>query len=417
MATGDGNNPVPVYVPANPQPTPPAASAPKRSFDEALEELWSVRLPAWLDHWSPQVADALADGSWTAAVRGVAAYAPIAAFGIGLLSRLIFPGLDIVYTESLLFMLVVIALSILSGTMGVGLLAGYIIQDLVLGNRVPTFAASPPGVLGGKMITWFLLALPAIVLPLLARQLTGAVQLRQLADPKLRTAGYVVLNAVVIGALIYLWTQSLLVLVRPLFSLVGAELPVQVVLPVQSQAFWLVLVAMLAAAIRETAIHLYVARSPRPAVVANLQRWRLTGEKQGIIDRMPEMVRVVIATTVLTIILTGTYESWFDVLISALIIGLVGAWRANLIRMIPIPAKWALMIRRYPPLLRLLAAVMIGYVLSAIIVAGLWGPLGGLRLLMIGSLLTLIVFNLVFPPLPVMPPQQPTPQPQTMVPQ
>jgi hypothetical protein len=105
-------------------------------------------------------------------------------------------------------------------------------------------------------------------------------------------------------------------------------------------------------------------------------------------------------------VLAGTYESWFDVLVAALVIGAIGAWRANLVRMISLPAQWALAIRRVHPLLRLLAAVLIGYVVSALVVATLWGPVGGLRLLMIGSLLTLIVFNLVFPPLPVTQPQQ-----------
>ncbi len=408
--TEGSNNPVPVMGNMPESQSPPAKGRP---IDERLEELWSVGLPAWLDDWFPQVAQAMADGAWTALVRGVAAYAPVIAFVLGLISRLIFRDLDEVYTESLAFLLLLVAGATLSGTVGVGLLAGYIVQDLLLGNRVGTFGVpNPAGVLAGKAISYVLLAMPAVVLPLLARQLASAVQFRTVDDPRVRVGAKAALDAVIFGVLIYLWSQSMLVLIRPLFSLVGTEPGVSTVSPVQEQAVWLVLVAMVAAAARELVVQLYLPKSPRAGVVANLERWRWTGEKKGVIDRVPEVVRVAVATTVLTMVLAGTFEGWLDTLVVALLIGAIGAWRANLIRQIPVPERWALAIRKVHPLLRLLGATFIAYLLSTIVVAGLWNTWSGLRLLMIGALLTLIVFNAIFPPLPVMQAQQPNAEAQ-----
>lgn len=404
------------------QPLP----AVKQPIDRRLEQLWSVGLPGWLDDWFPPVAHAMSDGAWTAAWRGVAALAPVVAFVLGLLSRLIFRDLNVVYTESLFFMLLLVAGATLSGTVGVGLLAGYIVQDLLLTSIVgPAVATANPivgaaGLFTGKVVSYLLLAIPAVVLPMLARQLTGAVSLRSLTEPRVRIAGAAALEAVVCGLLVLLWSQSMLVLIRPLFSLVGAELPSAVVRPVQQQWIWLVLAAMLAAVARVLLVHMLVPRSPRAPVVAGLQRRRLTGEKSGAIRRIPERVRVAVATFVLTLVLAGTYEGWFDALFAVMVIGLLGWWRANLIRRIPVPVKWALMVRSVSPLLRLLGAMFVGYGLTTMVLTPFWGAFGGLRLLMIGSLLTLVVFNLLFPPLPVVPVVQApqgtaVPGPQTTV--
>lgn len=391
--------------PAAPVPAPSAAPAKPSGppIDKTLEELWSVRIPGWIESWSPQTAQAMADGAWTAVIRGVAAFAPIAAFVIGLASRLLFRDLNEVYSQSLAFMVLLVAGAILSGPVGLGLFAGYILQDLVLGNKVGTFGApSPVGVFAGKLISYSLLAMPAVVLPLLVKQLTSAVQLRRITDARTRMLAQVALQAVIAGALIYFWTQSLVILIRPLFSFVGVEPSFSTLNSIQSGAIWLVGAAVLATAAREIIVQMVLPRLPRASVVTALERWRWSDEKKSVLDKLPEPVRVAIASTLLTIILAGTYESWFDLFISALIIGLIGAWRANLLRQIPIPMQWAYRVRQFHPMLRLLVATLAGFLLTTFVVAPFWGGSGGIRLLMIGSLLTLIIFNLLFPPLPVM---------------
>src|SRR5439155_206630 len=128
--------------------------------------------------WLPPPADALADGAWTAAWPGVAAVTPLVALALGFLAPLLLPGLLDVYTESLPFMLLLVAAAILSGPAGLGLLLGYVLGMLVAWPALATLTAQRHTlpvrlvlVLGGQAITWVLLAIPALLTPQRARQM------------------------------------------------------------------------------------------------------------------------------------------------------------------------------------------------------------------------------------------------------
>jgi hypothetical protein len=405
-------------TPADPGPAPAAqgptsvvehdtAASPQqkqRPLDERLEEFWSLTLPAWLDDWFPQIAKAMADGVWTAAWRGVAAYAPVVAFAIGLLCRLIFRDINISFSESLPFMLLVIVGGILSGPVGVMLLAGYIVQDLLVGDKVGASTgvhASAPGILGGKLVSYLLLSVPAVTIPILGRLLADNIGLRFLTNPNSRLAGLMAVHAAIMGALVFLWSQAMLVLIRPLYTLAGSEPNDEAIRPAQEGWIWLVLAAALAAALRVYLAREYVHHAPRAHVATSLARRRSIGDKKGVLERVPEAVRVAIATTTVTLVLAGTYDGWLDALIVAVVTAVIGLWRANLIHRVPVPVSWALMVRRVPPIYRLLAAPVIGYVVSIVVLAPLTIVASGLRLVMFGSLITLVVFNALFPPLPV----------------
>jgi hypothetical protein len=112
-------------------------------------------------------------------------------------------------------------------------------------------------------------------------------------------------------------------------------------------------------------------------------------------------VRIAVPPVIIAIVLAGTYDGWIDAFIVAIVVAALALWQANLIRRIPLPVRWALYIRGLPALPRLLAATLIGYLLSVLVLVPLWGIAAGVRLLMVGSLLTLLVFNVLFPPLPV----------------
>jgi hypothetical protein len=147
-----------------------------------------------------------------------------------------------------------------------------------------------------------------------------------------------------------------------------------------------------------------------------LQRQRFTGEGQGILEKVPNLVRIAVPPVVIALLLAGTYDSWIDAVIVALVVAALSVWRARLIRFIPLPSRWALTIRRIPTLIRLAIAPFIAYWLSSAVLVPLWNinTTQGLRPVMLGSLLTLLVFYILFPPLPVLPGTTPTPQTQPM---
>lgn len=418
-----GPPPQPPMMPPQPQP------ATRQSPDERLEQFWYLRAPAWLDDWFPQIAKAMSDGAWLVAWRGVGAYLPLVGFALGLLCRFIFPQILSGFSDSLAFMMVVIAVSLLSGTMGVAMLGGYIVEDLLVGNQAalygrPSFAGSSlagtpigiAGVLGGKLVSYLLLSIPTITLPLLVRQLAPSIKLSTITDPNSRLLALAGLHAAITGVLVYLWAQSVIVLLRPLFTWVGADPSDQAIVPVQTQWSYLVGVGAAAAAGRVLLERKVAANAPRAALARTLQRQRFTGEGQGILEKVPNLVRLAVPPVVIALLLAGTYDSWIDAVIVALVVGVLGMWRARLIRIIPLPSQWSLTIRKIPTLIRLVIAPFIAYWLSSIVLVPMWdiNTTQGLRPVMLGSLLTLLVFYILFPPLPVVPGNTSTPQTQPM---
>lgn len=390
------------------------AFADDRSFTGRLARFWSLGLPAWLDYWFPQVAKAMADGAWTAAWKAVAAYAPIVAFLVGLLCRLIWADIYVAYSQSLVFMALIVAAALLSGPLGAMMLLGYVVEDLAVGNRVdalggrflildPNTPISSPiqGVLGGKLVSYILLSIPAITIPLMVRQLAPSIKLHNITDPNTRLLALAALQGAISGVLVYLWAQSLVVLIRPLFTWAGAEPVTSAIAPVQNQWIVLVGVAFMAAAARVILERKLVPGARQAALVELLKRQRWTGEGKGVLERVPELVRVAVPPVIIAMVLSGTYDSWADAILVALLTGALGVWRARLIRLIPMPVGWALAIRRIPALVRLLAAPVIGYLLSTALLTPLWSYTSGLRPVLLGALLTLLVFYLLFPPLPV----------------
>src|SRR5260370_6591248 len=68
-------------------------------------QFWSTELPTMLDPWAPQLADSFADDAWMAPWRNVAAFGPLAALGIGFLAPWLWPGINNIYSESLVFLM------------------------------------------------------------------------------------------------------------------------------------------------------------------------------------------------------------------------------------------------------------------------------------------------------------------------
>ena len=91
----------------------------------------SARVPARLDPYSPALADAVADGAWTSAWPVVEARGPVVAFAAGVAAAVLWPGVDFLYSESLLLLVVFVVAAVMSGAIGVALAAGYVLGHLL----------------------------------------------------------------------------------------------------------------------------------------------------------------------------------------------------------------------------------------------------------------------------------------------
>jgi len=150
-------------------------------------------------------------------------------------------GYDVVFTESYPFMLLAIIIGMLSPSAGLLLVLLFIPFDLVasiaFGSQFGGGQLDPllPA-LAGRAVSYWLLWLLAVGIPLMARSIPGAtIASRQPADPLLRSVLGYAAAAVVAGILLWMWTAALPFLVRPVFSWTALGTPTDpAVQPIQA---------------------------------------------------------------------------------------------------------------------------------------------------------------------------------------
>lgn len=397
------------------QPAPTTTASPARSRTDDLIRLWSVTIPRRIEAWAPRMADAFADGAWTAIWPRITAYAPIAAFIIGVAVVVLLPfvpasflpGLyERVWSELLPFMMLVVAAGILSGTAGIGLLAGLVVGDVLrlpiayVGGWTNWYSLSdiPPVailmVAGSALITYLLLAIPAVTLPMVARSFAERTPLRRISSPRGRMVARAGVYVLAAGLLTFFWTRAVVVLIRPVFTWRGPDPVVEAIYPVQFQWEWLVGTAVIAVIVRVVLQELVVRRSPRAKRIGALQVERWADASPGAFwDRVGPIPLIALVAGTVTLLLAGTYEDPYDPVLVFAIAVLVGAWRMGLIRP---TAGWARAVERVPALGRLVVAGLVGYALARIVVELLWAT-GSLRPVLIGILLIVAVFAVLFP--------------------
>jgi hypothetical protein len=369
---------------------------------EQLSQFWSVWLPNRVDPWSPQLADALSDGAWTAAWPAVTAFAPLLALVLGGLAPSSWAGIEYIYTESLLFMALIIAGAILSGPIGVMLFLGYVVVDFFSGKapQEPFFlgqsgALSRSG--GGQLISYLLLVIPALRTPLLARRMVEGLMLRlprSITEAVSIRAG---LYATTCALFSFLWCQAMIVLIRPVFTWYGGTPTIQAIEPVQNRWGWLVVIAIMAATTRIVLEEVIVRRSARAHIIEELQRqrWASPERRSAQWRRLPIIARVGVTAVMTTLILAGTYTNWLDALLVLAVTIALGAWRTGLIKaMVP----WERRIGHVPALVRFTAAPLIGYLLANQALDLAWfNGAETLRPVFLSALFTLVVYYLLFP--------------------
>lgn len=163
-------------------------------------------------------------------------------------------GYDVVFTESYPFMLLALMIGMLSPSAGLLLVMLHIPFDLV----ASAVSGSPFGsaqlepllpALAGRAVSWWLLWLLAVGIPLMARSIPGAtLASRQPRDVFMRTLLAYAAGGVVGGILLWMWTAALPFLVRPVFAWTVLGSPTdQAVQPIQASGNVIIIVGVLLA--------------------------------------------------------------------------------------------------------------------------------------------------------------------------
>jgi hypothetical protein len=135
-------------------------------------------------------------------------------------------GITDIYSESMLFMVIVLAIGVASPAAGLLLVLLHIPFDLITASSsYPELEPFLPA-LAGRAVSWWLLWLLAVAIPLMARALPGATLASgQPADRLLRTVLAYAAGAVTIAVLLFMWVAAMPFVIRPVFTWTAASVP------------------------------------------------------------------------------------------------------------------------------------------------------------------------------------------------
>jgi hypothetical protein len=230
-----------------------------------------------------------------------------------------------------------------SAALGLYLVLGYAFCDFFLFEHSSQLATLRPAL----VVSYLLLAVLTVLTPLSAR----LVRRRTLPDPdRLGAVGrplHILVAAIVMGGLVFLWTESSAVLIRPIFVWTEAGAPTDdAIHPLQQFGWILALVAAAVAALRAEL-------EPRRGSEAAREIARALAKRP--VRRLPPLVSAVIDGALLTFLLGGLLDSWLEVpVVLAALVG-ISVLRRVVAPMFPL---WPRLLSRVPMVLRLALGIV-----------------------------------------------------------
>jgi hypothetical protein len=213
--------------------------------------------------------------------------------------------MDDTYTESLLFMAIAVVLGTLSPALGAFLVLVFGVADLVAASMQPLELVSFPDALVGRLISYWLLWVLVVEIPLLARGLV-----RRRSGGAVSHIRGVIVGTLATGGFVYLWTLGVPLLIRPIFSLSQLTPKAVMIYPLQHAGWVVALTASVAAAA------FFLWRSPdqllEPVPVV----------ARGQPRREIEIARRIVIAALLTISLAGIVSTSIEAVL--LFVALVG---------------------------------------------------------------------------------------------
>jgi hypothetical protein len=347
-------------------------TAPAAPLLTRLADLVWVDVPLALRRFSAGLAVVAVDGLYLAARPAVGLAVPSAALVLGLLAGAFHPGFELVFTEALWLLMLVAAVGAASGAAGLYLTLGFVLGDLLLGAHpgwtgFGNFLAKG----GAVLLTYTLFAMLAVGVPVAAKSLSAELRLPATVPRAIRALVGLAALIGVSGLLVFGWTQSAPLLVRPLFVWAGGAPTVPSISPLQNSAGWIVAAAVVASIGRAIA-QLRLARSIRPGEprsdrMTELEdRFRTPERVEPLMSRLPLIGRLFLRAAVLTWVLSGLYAS----IVQALLVFAV-VFGAQIVTSPMLPfdlGAYARFMARVPRLARLLVALLPVYFLGSLVI-------------------------------------------------
>lgn len=370
---------------------------------------WWLRWPSWLRRWSLAGAHAAIDGHWLVAFPRVAALAPPAALAAGLYVGWKHPWFTQVPTESILLLGALLVIGTLSGALGLLLVLGFAVGDFFLFRERWTFCCPTDSELFGEgllahilrervslLVLYVLLAGAGVLLPLAVKGLVVQLRLPWQAARSTQLGVGVVGHAVTSVVLVYLWAQSVPVLIRPVFVWPRGTPSVSAMSVVQTRLAPLLVAVVLASLLR---MALQIRTVVRPETGLRLDEVELALSRATLSDpwweRARPITRTVAAAAVTTLMMSGLFTDWRDAAVVGVVVLLLGAVRYGTL---PLPVGgWQALTDRVPLLLRMAIGMALTLGIVRTILAKGYASEGSFRPVTIGVVAAMVVFFLVNP--------------------
>lgn len=381
-----------------------------------LPDLWWRHIPIGTRRVSRTLSITLADGLYLSAWPKIAAFAPpltlLTGFFLGWShfapgNMLPSPFLRVeTFTYSLIIMALMLIIGTLSSGLGAWLVLGYAIGDFFLFNHFEYYRDTFHNVIFRVgvplLLSYILLATLLICIPLISKRVSQATLLRRKAPHATRILAVAGLHAGIQAALVFAWTQTVPILIRPVYTWHRENPADAAIQPLQRYGWILVLVSIVVSAPRVVIEHRASMKpevTQRAGLVQNAwiaahptRRWNL-----------PPWGVALLRAGFTTFLLSGMLTTWGDAVVLVFVVVLILLTRQVL------PGRfgpWYLRVSHIPILIRMAVGALISALLVWLILSIAWksisnqGVLVGIvtfRPVLISVIASIIVFSLLFP--------------------
>jgi hypothetical protein len=326
---------------------------------------WWTWLPRSTARLSRGLALTLADGAYLAAWPVVGAFAAPASLMMGFLCGATSGYARPTYTCSLTMMSAILVPGSLSAALGILVVLGYAVGDTMFGQHLAATAYPLLDVRVPLLISYVMLAVLVLFIPLRSNSLRRATIVLGKPASHFRVMISALLLAAIQGALVYAWTQSAAILIRPLFTWNKDVPPVQAIVSVQKHGWILALIAAALGFARILATSAAV-NSPRVREITRRLLPLLRMQRDTLQARLPSAVMIPIGGGFATLMLSGLLRSWTQAFSTASVLILLYLFRNAFATHF---AGTVRAISRVPILLRVILATIVSYLVALAVIA------------------------------------------------
>lgn len=348
---------------------------------------------------STTLAAMFSDGQYISAIPAAGIFAPLIALFWGLFVGVIHFYLGETYTYSLLLMSLMLAISSFGAMLGIWLWVGYCLGDgllFLLGIGYFSTARNFLDRVGlfylPSILSYLLLATLLIIIPFASQGLREQ-SLKFKMPPFLRTILGAIIQLAVVAGLVYVWTQSMPVLIRPIFTWHRNSPSTAAIAPLQRTGWVLSIVAIIFGTARIIAEKIALAR-PAAKMRARAAQASLRLAAAFKRFRIPGFITVIPKAILFTFLLSGMFEGWLDAILFFIFLVIVLEAREFISNYM---LFWMRIVSFVPILIRFIIALAISSVFGYIILNLMWRDARTFLPIIIGTAFSFIVFAILIP--------------------